>query len=173
MKNWQYKLDILPGIVLALVAVFYMTQIPKIQTFTGLGATPMTNHFVPYLWGTVLLILSIWIIIRGLRKRNSYLKSGEAEVHKQATFSETVSERREVIASFVLLFLYVTLMEKVGFIIMSIIYVTVQTLLLTGTEKWKKTLPKAVIIALIVSFGLYYLFAHVLNVLLPAGIFSI
>lgn len=50
MKNKQYKLDIIPGIVIALFSIGYMAMIPSIKTFTGLGATPLTNHFVPYLW---------------------------------------------------------------------------------------------------------------------------
>ena len=45
MKNKQYKLDIIPGIVIALFSVGYMALIPSIKTFTGLGATPLTNHW--------------------------------------------------------------------------------------------------------------------------------
>lgn len=48
MKNKQYKLDIIPGIVIALFSIGYMAMIPSIKKFTGLGATPLTNHFVPY-----------------------------------------------------------------------------------------------------------------------------
>ena len=76
MKNKQYKLDIIPGIVLAVFSIAYLSMIPGIQTFTGLGATPLTNHFVPYLWGGVLLVLSLWIIARGFRKRKKYLAEG-------------------------------------------------------------------------------------------------
>lgn len=47
MKNKQYKLDIIPGIVIALFSIGYMAMIPSIKTFTGLGATPLTNHFFP------------------------------------------------------------------------------------------------------------------------------
>ena len=55
MKNKQYKLDIIPGIVLALFSIGYLALIPQIQTFTGMGATPLTNHFIPTLWGGFLL----------------------------------------------------------------------------------------------------------------------
>ena len=55
MKNKQYKLDIIPGIVLAVFSIAYLSMIPSIQTFTGLGSTPLTNHFIPYLWGGVVL----------------------------------------------------------------------------------------------------------------------
>ena len=47
MKNKQYKLDIIPGIVLAVFSIAYLSMIPSIQTFTGLGSTPLTNHFSP------------------------------------------------------------------------------------------------------------------------------
>ena len=62
MQNKHYKMDIIPGIVIALFSIGYLALIPSIQTFTGLGSTPLTNHFVPYLWGGSLLVLSLWII---------------------------------------------------------------------------------------------------------------
>ena len=52
MKNKQYKLDIIPGIVIALFSIGYMAMIPSIKTFTGLGATPMpcwSFHYWPQL----------------------------------------------------------------------------------------------------------------------------
>ena len=61
LKNKQYKLDIIPGIVIALFSIGYMAMIPSIKKFTGLGATPLTNHFVPYLWGGALLVLGLWL----------------------------------------------------------------------------------------------------------------
>lgn len=77
MKNKQYKLDIIPGIVIALFSIGYMAMIPSIKTFTGLGATPLTNHFVPYLWGGALLVLGLWITARGSASaRSTWRKAG-------------------------------------------------------------------------------------------------
>lgn len=133
MKNKQYKLDIIPGIVIALFSIGYMAMIPSIKTFTGLGATPLTNHFVPYLWGGALLVLGLWITARGFRKRKKYLAEGGTIV--KTSLKDALMEKREVVASFIALTLYVGLMGLVGFAPMTILYVFVQIMILTPKDK--------------------------------------
>lgn len=171
MKNKQYKLDIIPGIVIALFSIAYLAMIPGIQTFTGLGATPLTNHFIPYLWGGVLLVLGLWITIRGFRKRKKYLAEG-GKIEK-TTFKEALMERREVVASFIALGLYVGLMGPLGFVIATIAYVFAQILILTPREKWKKNYLPAAITAVVTGVALFYIFRYLLNVLLPVGVLSV
>jgi len=171
LKNKQYKLDIIPGIVLALFSIGYLAMIPQIQTFTGMGATPLTNHFVPTLWGSVLLLLSLWIIVRGLRKRKKYLAEGGTI--KKTSLKDVLIERREVAASFISLVIYVALMGVVGFAPMTIVYVFVQILILTPRENWKKNYVPAAITAVISGVLLFYIFKYLLNVLLPVGILSV
>lgn len=98
MQNKNYKIDIIPGVVIAIFSIGYLALVPGIQTFTGLGSTPLTNHFVPYLWGGSLLALSLWIIVRGLRKRKKYLAEG-GKIEK-ASLKNALIEQREVVASF-------------------------------------------------------------------------
>lgn len=171
MQNKHYKMDIIPGIVIAVFSIGYLAMIPSIQTFTGLGSTPLTNHFVPYLWGGFLLVLSLWIIARGLRKRRKYLAEG-GKIEK-TSFGDALMERREVVASFVSLALYVGLMDLVGFVIMTILYVFVQILILTPRDKWGKTYVPAAITAVVSGGLLFYVFRYLLNVLLPVGILKL
>lgn len=171
MKNKQYKLDIIPGIVIALFSIGYMSMIPSIKTFTGLGATPLTNHFVPYLWGSSLLVLGLWITLRGLRKRQKYLREGG--VIEKTSLKEILTEKREVIASFLCLAVYVGLMGPVGFVPMTILYVFAQIMILTAKEQWKKTMVPAIITAVVSGGALFYIFRYMLNVLLPVGILSV
>ena len=164
-------MDIIPGIVIAVFSIGYLAMIPGIQTFTGLGSTPLTNHFVPYLWGGFLLVLSLWIIARGLRKRRKYLAEG-GKIEKTA-LKDALMERREVVASFVSLALYVGLLDLVGFVIMTILYVFVQILILTPRDKWGKTYVPAAITAVVSGGLLFYVFRYLLNVLLPVGILKL
>jgi len=82
-------------------------------------------------------------------------------------------EKREVVASFIALTLYVGLMGLVGFAPMTILYVFVQIMILTPKDKWKKIMVPAIITAVISGVVLFYIFRYLLNVLLPVGILSI
>ena len=170
MNNKQYNLDIIPGIVIALFSIAYMSMIPSIKAFDGLGATPLTNHFVPYLWGGSLLVLGLWITVRGFGKRKKYLSEG-GRVEK-VSLKDAAMENWEVISIFIALTLYVGLMGSVGFVITTIVYVFVQILLLTPKAKWSKTYVPAGITAVISGCALFYIFKYLLNVLLPVGILS-
>ena len=167
-KHSNYRVDIIPGIVIALFALAYLSMVPDIQTFTGMGSTPLTNHFVPYLWGGVLLFLGLYVAVRGFRKRAAFIKAG-GRIEK-FDFKQAVNDKLEVIASFVALTIYVALMEQIGFVIMTVLYLFVQILILTPKHDWKKTYIPAVIVGVICSLLFYYIFRYHLNVLLPQGI---
>ena len=171
MSNKQYKLDIIPGIVLSLFAIAYLSQIHNIVEFKGLGSTPLTNRFVPYLWGGSLLVLSLWVLIRGFRKRKKYLaEGGQAD---KSSLMEVLRDKREVVASFVALTIYVALMGSLGFVITTLCYVFAQILILTPRENWKKTWLPALITAVVSAGLLFYVFRYLLNVLLPVGVLSV
>lgn len=167
-KNAKYMMDIVPGIVIALFSLWYLSMVPGIKTFTGMGSTPLTNHFVPYLWGGALLVLGLWILIRGIRKRAAFVKAG-GQITK-FDLKAAADEKREVIISFVILALYVGLMGPVGFVPMTILYLFAQILILTPMKDWKKTYIPALVVSLICACLFYYLFRYKLNVLLPQGI---
>lgn len=171
MKNSKYKQDIVPGIVLTVFSLLYLACIPQIKIFDGLGATPLNNRFVPYLWGGFLLVLSLWLIIRGLGKRKKFLAEGGTVT--KFDWKATLDKYREVIASFVCLTIYVALMDAIGFVIMTIVYLFVQILILTPRENWKKNYIPAAITAVVCGVVLYIIFREMLNVLLPVGILSI
>ena len=162
----SYKSDIVPGIVLIAFSICYLALIPTVSEFVGLGSTPLTNHFVPELWGGVLLFLGIWIFVRGLRKRKRFLAEGGIP-EKGTSFWNS---EKEVVESFIALKIYVALMTPVGFVISTIFYITVQILILTKVELWKKTWLPALITGVVFGVALDYIFKVFLNVLLPTGI---
>ena len=169
-RDKQYKLDIIPGIVIAIFAIFYMSRISGIRVFKSLGATPLTNHFIPWLWGGSMLALSLWLIVRGIMKYRR-LKAAGALPESESLFA-ALWEKREVIFSFIALALYVGFMDSVGFVITTCIYTFVQILILTPVEKWAKNFIPALITAVITGFLLFYVFRVMLNVLLPVGVFG-
>ena len=162
----NYKLDIVPGVVLAAFSIFYMCQISGIRVFKGLGSTPLNNHFVPWLWSGALLFLSLWLIVRGVLK---YRRFGAKE---GGSLWAALMDKREVIASFIALGLYVAFMNSLGFVIATTAYVFVQILLLTPVERWGRNVVPAVVTAVVAGCLLFYIFRSTLNVLLPVGLFG-
>ena len=169
-KHSNYRVDIIPGIVIALFAIAYIAMVPGIQTFVGIGSTPLTNHFVPYLWGGALLVLGLYVTVRGFRKRAAFIKAGGKL--EPFDIKKGINDKAEVIASFIALTIYVALMNALGFVPMTIVYLIAQILILTPKHDWKKTVVPAIIVSVICSVFFFYIFRTKLNVLLPVGILS-
>jgi putative tricarboxylic transport membrane protein len=72
------------------------------------------------------------------------------------------------LASFLCLFLYIVLLQSVGFLIMTALYVFFQSWLIT--PKTKKRPVKLALISVIFSGAVYAVFVFALNLMLPAGI---
>lgn len=169
----EYRKNIIPGVVLALFSLAYMAFATQIQTFKGSGATPLTARFMPFFWGVCLLILSVMLIVRGLKQKKA-LQAEDKKSKEKFELGKFVQEHFEVIGTFILLFVYIALMKSVGFLLMSILYLFFQVLLLTEKEKRrsKKTWIITAVTAIVIPFAIDYVFVVLLNVLLPLGIFG-
>ena len=116
------------------------------------------------------MALSLWLIIRGAFKYKRFKAAGG--VPQKINIGKAISDKGEVIASFIALAVYYGLMETVGFVIMTIIYTFVQILILTPREKWSKNYLPAAVTAIIAGVLLYYIFKIQLSVLLPSGVLA-
>jgi putative tricarboxylic transport membrane protein len=72
------------------------------------------------------------------------------------------------LSAFMLLFFYIILLSSVGFLIMTALYIFLQSWLIT--PKTKRNLIKQTLIAVISSTVVYFIFVFGLNLMLPAGI---
>ena len=61
-----------------------------------------------------MLVLSLWLIVRGMKKRKAY--KAEGGVTQKNSMIAALVEKREVVVSFVALGLYVGLMGPIGFV---------------------------------------------------------
>ncbi len=163
----EYRKNLYPGIILTIISAAYLALSGQIEIFTGSGATPLDARFMPRLWGTILLILSLMLVVRGIKQRKNAVASGEISNSKKSLI-ESISDSREVLLSFVFLAIYVAIMETVGFLISTAIY----TEILILTEKSKRNYIIPLIVAVVFAVGIDFIFVRFLNVLLPAGIFG-
>lgn len=165
----EYKKNLISGIVLTIFSIIYLVLTSQIKKFSGLGSDPLGARAIPYLWGISLLVLSLILVVRGIKQRNLAIKNNTL-VKSELNFTGIIKENREIVLTFVSLAVYIALLEPVGFLIMTAVYLFVQTLILTPKEK--RNYIVTLITSIVIAVALDYVFVCLLNVLLPLGIFG-
>ena len=126
----------------------------------GVGAA-----FLPQIAAWLFIFLGATMLIVALRTSPTKPKSTSTQASETAIPFGGV---RAVLVTFLLMCIYIGLMDKLGFILTSIAYIFAQTLILT------KGAPRSYLLfgllALLTSVGSYYLFVNVFQVMIPSGI---
>jgi putative tricarboxylic transport membrane protein len=125
------------------------------------GVSRIGSGFMPQLVAILLAIVSIVIIAGEIKK----LKTPARAVPKADTAKVNL---KAVVATLFLIMVYVALLEKVGFLIMTAVYLFIQISLLSGKEDRKISLFG--VIAVTASVAIYYLFVNAFHLMLPVGI---
>ncbi|PKR77860.1 hypothetical protein CEY16_07985 [Halalkalibacillus sediminis] len=131
------------------------------ESVMGAGSYPKLIAGVLAFLSIILIVKKIVALIRNGAKRSntsvsSYIKS-------------FLTEYKIVLYVVGLLALYIFLMDIVGYIVMTLIFI-VATGLIIGSKRKKDVLVMSVI-SVIVTFGMYFFFENALNVRFPSGIF--
>lgn len=118
----------------------------------------MGPRFFPQLVSILMGILSIILIITSF---NSSLESGKKFENKSS-----------LLITIIILILYALFLEKIGFIILTTIYLFFQIILLLPKEyiKNRKYLLITGAVSIITPIFLYFLFYKVFSIFLPAGV---
>ena len=163
MKKYS---DMISGAIILLVSaiLFYgTTQIRVIASMEGL-----TSKFFPRIVVGGLALMGLIIFYRGFKASRS--ASAAASGEETAGPKKLSVGTRCAIETMIAILIYVCLMEPVGFLITTFVYLIAQMLILAPGKVTKKTLILFVIISLIASTGIYFLFTRAFYLLLPAGI---
>ena len=169
-KYAQGKNDLFSGIVLSLFAVWYFVMATQIKIMKMLAATYLNASSVPKLWGVLLLILGLILIFRGI----SAMKSAKAAgyVPEKRSLSDGMKlfwkNNVAVVEMFVVLLAYIALIQPVGFLIPTIVFLFLEFNILTRKEERKWALNA--ILAVIIGLAIYVLFKYGFNMPLPQGI---
>ena len=155
----NYKRDIVSAFIFIVLGVLiYAGSYSIIVT----KADTMGPQFFPRLVAVCMIGLSIIQIIKSIM------------LHKKEKTETALNFKinKKVIISIIVLFAYALLVEKVGFLILTIIYVFIQIYLLLPQNKYKD--KKTVIITSIVSVAapviIYFTFYEAFSIFLPPGI---
>ena len=161
------KQDKVIGIALIVFAgiMYYQTTLLPPALFGDIGAA-----FVPKIWFTILGICGVSLTITGFVRDRKNRASGADEVavdHFGARIKEFFIHYRFVFAGFIIFFLYICLMNYIGYLYSTLLFMPVLMWVLGP-----KTGKSAAIIAL-TSVGvtgiIYFGFVKVLKVFLPSG----
>lgn len=150
--NWNNN-DTILGIIILVFGIFYgiMTlQIP------GTKSQLFDSRFVPILLTVFIILIGILELGRGLQKP---IKNNEKKEFDTKT----------VILTFILIILYILLYSPLGFIVSTFLFLLLEMNVLTPNYA-KKNQLLYIIISLVFSFGIYYLFYFGFTIFLPTGI---
>lgn len=147
--------DIISGAILLLfsAAMYYATT--KIKVFAAMEG--LSSRFFPRIVIAGLVLLGAIVFYRGIQIARTYVveASEGMGIHGNKLSVGTLCSIETILA----IFIYVGLLEPVGFLITTTFYLVAQMLILAPERARKKDYILYVSISLICSLGIYYLFA--------------
>ncbi|MBE2294120.1 MAG: tripartite tricarboxylate transporter TctB family protein [Phycisphaerales bacterium] len=151
--------DLIGGVFFLAFAVFIYALSYQIHMTQ---ADPVGPQFFPRLVALFMGVLALISISRSVLRLR---KADPTATAKKGSFSIAL------LLTALLLIAYTLLIEKVGFIILSAIYLYLQILLISPKEELQKhNLVINAVVAIVVPIALYYLFYHAFGIFLPAGL---
>lgn len=155
----KYK-EMIIGVIVGICAITYLigSTFIKRTTFVALGA-----EFMPEIYGFFMLFLSVCQIMIGIRALKEY------DSNKKEDSECAKIDNKNVLFTFALIIAYVVVMNFVGFIISSMIFLFLLSILLTpGYDE--KNYRNYIAFSVTLPIVTYYIFHNVMNIALPLGI---
>jgi len=155
----------------AFFIVFSIVMYIASNSIIKLTVSKVGADFVPKLVAIGMLILSVFYLIQSIKKqiRLKHEVDTNASVEKE---NDTEEKKKisplSVLATVGLLVLYIVLLPYIGFLITTTVYLFFQMYLLAA--KTERKIPLFVVISIITSVFIYFIFKYVFYLMLPAGI---
>lgn len=159
----KYK-DTVVGAVVILISIVLFIASFFIQEFTR---TSLGAGFVPQVTAIIFCALGIVLIVR---ERRAAPKQVSAQASARPGKVVGLAGPLPVVLNILLFVIYLLLLEKIGFTILTPIYIFFQILLLTYPAKYR--LGWFAVLSIIVGVVSYYMFVNFFQVMLPNGILS-
>ncbi|MBP1931923.1 tripartite tricarboxylate transporter TctB family protein [Ammoniphilus resinae] len=157
----KFTKDFFAALIFLVLGVLMFTESYKIKQLSF--GIEIGSDFVPKLIAIGIMGMSLILLIQNARKKG---------LAKQAQATEKQQEDKGMKVSFYgtigLLTIYVTLLEKIGFVPMTMLYLFIQMNLLKSSSKKNQFLIAG--LSIICTLLVYYLFKNILYLMLPEGI---
>ena len=156
----KYKQVIAAACLLAFSVALYFSS-GTIRILQPNSASYINSRFFPYVIAGILFVFSLLELVASIRR----LPRDTAGGNEKAGIDRTGILR--IAATLLLLVVYVALLNTLGFLIMTIVYLFGQILLLTPSLKRHILFTAG--LSVIASSLIYWVFSHVLTLVLPRG----
>lgn len=154
--------DFSVSLIFLLVGIIYASQIPKIRVT---NITPINGRFLPVIFVSGIILFSAINLFR-----NIDFKAVGNTAQTEKTESETKKDYICVGLTLALSLCYVIFLESLGFVVSSALYIFAQGMLFAPKTDKKITLH--VVISILASLVIYFVFRGALNLMLPNGILT-
>ncbi len=166
----KVKKDFVTGLFFLVFGGAYFASAFSIGSYKGYGGLNISSAFVPKMLGLFLIFLSAFLLFQTARTWAKLKAAGQEDRPgdaRQGLFFKP-GEVGSFLAVFLVLILYVALIEKIGFIIMSGLFLFAAIRILA--PEGKCNLAVAGIVSVVAPILIYALFVYGLDMVLPEGI---
>lgn len=148
--------------IISSIVFLIISGVAFVSCYSQLDETSLAIHpyMMPTLTSGLMTALCILRLIIGLRMPADEKTKGKKKL---------IEVPLKSLLTMGLIIIYALLMKSIGFVIMTFIYMMAQMFIL---KEGKKNWLLMVIISLVMSVGIYFLFTRIFNIMLPAGILS-
>lgn len=156
--------DIVAGIfyaVLGAVTIYFAQQLPKSRVMK------IGPDFMPMVIGILIFVLALMLLFNAV-------KNFKANAAKAEAMPADTSDYKRVLASLVLVVIYVNILAPVGFILSTLGYLFLQIVVLAPNDRRDaKNILTYAIIDVVFVFVVFFLFRYGFKIVLPAGMFTL
>ena len=146
---------------LGAVTIYFAQQLPKSRVMK------IGPDFMPMVIGILILILALMLLF-------SSIKNFKANAAKAEAMPADTSDYKRVLASLVLVVIYVNILAPVGFILSTLGYLFLQIVVLAPNDRRSaKNILTYAVIDVIFVFVVFFLFRYGFKIVLPAGMFTL
>lgn len=156
--------DIVVGVFFMALSAIMMVMAQMLPKSKVMEIGP---DFMPMVIGGITFVLAL--ILTVLNVKNMKMRAAELE---NAAVDEC--DYKRVLLSALLVLVYVFVLQPVGFIVSTLVYLPLQMLVLSpDDQRGKKQIIQLLIIDVIFTLVVFFLFRYGFKIVLPAGIFTI
>ncbi len=175
MKSRKIKLekyeDWLVALFYLIITLVYAAQIPSIKRTS---ISPIDSAFLPIILSIGMGVLTICQIYQAIKKHKQQSQAAaenpDAEAEADTVAAEDAPEYGRAMMTLAASLLYVALLNPLGFIISSVVYLVLQMCIMSPKDKRKPV--KFLIISVITVLVIYFVFHNLLRLMLPNGILT-